>query len=91
MLVGLWQDKTRPSREVKRIALQQVAELEAKIIELTAMRDALAGLAEACHGDSRPDCPILQDLEGLSIHSTHLPTAERPAPSRSRVGQRSQA
>jgi len=50
MLVGLWQDKTRPSREVKRVALQQLAELEAKIIELTAMRDALAGLARPAIG-----------------------------------------
>ncbi len=54
LLVDLWQDTTRPSREVKRIALQQVAELEGKISELTAMKDALAGLAHACRGDSRP-------------------------------------
>jgi len=66
VLVGLWQDKTRPSREVKRIALQQVAELDAKITELTAMKDALASLAKACRGDSRPDCPILRDLEGVA-------------------------
>ncbi len=64
LLVGLWQDKTRPSREVKRVALEQVAELDAEIAELTAMRDALAGLAAACRGDSRPECPILRDLEG---------------------------
>ncbi len=62
LLVGLWQDGTRPSREVKAIALEQVAELEAKIVELTAMRDALADLAGACRGDSRPECPILEDL-----------------------------
>lgn len=66
LLVGLWQDTTRPSREVKRIALQQVADLEAKISELTAMKDALATLAHACRGDSRPDCPILRDLAGVS-------------------------
>ena len=64
LLVGLWQDKARPSREVKRLALQQVAELDAKIAELSTVRDALASLATACRGDSRPDCPILQDLEG---------------------------
>ena len=44
LLVDLWQDRTRPSREVKRIALQQISELEAKISELTAMKDALAAL-----------------------------------------------
>jgi MerR family copper efflux transcriptional regulator len=71
LLVGLWQDKDRPSREVKAIALRQVAELEAKIGELTAMKDALADLAGACRGDSRPDCPILRDLAGVSSTSSH--------------------
>jgi MerR family copper efflux transcriptional regulator len=71
LLVGLWQDKARPSREVKEIALHQVAELEAKIAELTAMKDALAELAHACRGDNRPDCPILRDLEGASPSSSH--------------------
>jgi MerR family copper efflux transcriptional regulator len=71
LLVGLWQDRTRPSREVKRIALAQVAELEARIGELTAMKDALAELAGACRGDERPDCPILRDLEGRSETATH--------------------
>ena len=71
LLVGLWRDRTRPSREVKRIALQQVAALEAKISELTAMKDALAGLAVACRGDSRPDCPILRDLAGVTGGAAH--------------------
>ena len=62
LLVGLWQDKTRPSRDVKAIALEQVAELEAEITALTAMKDALASLAHACRGDGHPDCPILDDL-----------------------------
>jgi MerR family copper efflux transcriptional regulator len=63
LLVGLWHDRHRPSREVKRIALDHVAELHAKIAELTAMCATLEELAEACHGDQRPDCPILRDLE----------------------------
>lgn len=71
VLVGLWQDKARPSREVKRIALEQVAELEAKIGELAAMKDALACLARSCRGDGRPDCPILHDLEGVSSSISH--------------------
>jgi MerR family transcriptional regulator, copper efflux regulator len=71
VLVGLWQDETRSSREVKQIALKQVAELEAKISELTAMKDALGELAKACHGDERPDCPILRDLEGRSKTLTY--------------------
>ena len=61
-LVGLWQDKARASSEVKHIALEHVTELEAKIAEMQAMRDALRELADACHGDHRPDCPILRDL-----------------------------
>ncbi len=63
LLVGLWHDRARPSREVKRIAMEHAAELRTKIAELTAMCETLEDLAEACHGDQRPDCPILQDLE----------------------------
>ncbi|GAC1346954.1 MAG: Cu(I)-responsive transcriptional regulator [Acetobacteraceae bacterium] len=62
LLVNLWRDQ-RPSREVKHIALEQLAELERKIAELNAMRDALQGLADSCDGDHRPDCPILRDFE----------------------------
>ncbi len=63
LLVGLWHDRERPSRDVKRIALEHVAELHARIDELTAMCSTLEELAQACHGDQRPDCPILRDLE----------------------------
>ncbi len=61
-LVGLWQDRSRCSAEVKRVALAHIDELEAKIAELAAMRDTLRELADACHGDGRPECPILRDL-----------------------------
>jgi MerR family transcriptional regulator, copper efflux regulator len=64
LLVGLWRDRDRESGEVKRIALAHVAELEARIAELTAMSRALQELADTCHGDHRPDCPILRDLAG---------------------------
>ncbi len=80
LLVGLWQDKNRPSREVKEIALHQVAELEAKIAELTAMKDALADLAGACHGDHRPDCPILKDLAGATHSTAHPKRSSHPHP-----------
>lgn len=63
LLVDLWNDRDRPSREVKRIALAHVAELRRKIAEMSAMCATLEGLAEACHGDQRPECPILSDLE----------------------------
>lgn len=64
VLVGLWRDRNRSSAEVKRVALEHVAELEEKIAELRSMSEVLGHLAEACHGDDRPDCPILRDLEG---------------------------
>lgn len=61
-LLALWSDRRRPSKEVKRIALAHVTELERRIARLTEMRDALSHLAECCHGDHRPDCPILGNL-----------------------------
>lgn len=62
VLLGLWKDRDRASGEVKRVAMEHVDELDAKIRELQTMRDALSHLAHACHGDHRPDCPILADL-----------------------------
>jgi Cu(I)-responsive transcriptional regulator len=66
-LLGLWRNQRRASAEVKRLALKHVAELDHKIRELEAMRATLAELAHHCHGDSRPDCPILQDLAAIPI------------------------
>ncbi|WP_295994459.1 Cu(I)-responsive transcriptional regulator [Rugamonas sp.] len=62
-LLSLWQNKGRASADVKAIALGHVEELNARIAELTEMRDTLAGLALSCHGDERPDCPILRSLD----------------------------
>lgn len=61
-LLSLYDDKDRASSDVKRIAEEKVAEIEKRIAELTAMRSTLAHLARHCHGDDRPDCPILDDL-----------------------------
>ncbi|HXH04361.1 MAG TPA: Cu(I)-responsive transcriptional regulator [Candidatus Competibacteraceae bacterium] len=61
-LLDLWRDQHRASAEVKAIALAHIAELETRICELQAMRDALRYLAEHCQGDERPDCPILDGL-----------------------------
>jgi MerR family transcriptional regulator, copper efflux regulator len=61
-LLALWTDQSRPSKDVKTIALAHVAELDQKISHLRSMRNALNHLAECCHGDHRPDCPILEDL-----------------------------
>ncbi|WP_250513381.1 Cu(I)-responsive transcriptional regulator [Caballeronia sp. INDeC2] len=61
-LLALWQDRSRASAEVKSIALEHVAELDRRIAELTEMRDTLSHLAIHCHGDARPECPILDKL-----------------------------
>ncbi|MBB5274269.1 Cu(I)-responsive transcriptional regulator [Rhizobium rosettiformans] len=66
-LLKLWDDKARASAEVKALALDHVEELDRKIAEMQAMRDTLSHLAERCHGDDRPNCPILADLEGRPL------------------------
>jgi Cu(I)-responsive transcriptional regulator len=61
-LLGLWQDHSRASSEVKQIATKHITELETKIAELNGMVKTLKHLAHGCGGDNRPDCPILDDL-----------------------------
>jgi MerR family transcriptional regulator, copper efflux regulator len=61
-LLALWQDRSRSSASVKAVALSHVALLKTKIAELRAMARALQFLADHCHGDARPHCPILDDL-----------------------------
>ena len=63
-LLSLWADRARASADVKALALTRAAELERKERQLRAMRRSLEQLAAACHGDDRPDCPILDRLEG---------------------------
>ena len=62
-LLSLWQNQTRASADVKQLTAIHIAELDQRIQGLTRMRDTLIELAEACCGDSQPDCPILQQLE----------------------------
>ena len=61
-LVSLWQDRERASKDVKTIALEHVNVLERKIRELQEMASTLKHLARTCHGDGRPQCPILEEL-----------------------------
>ena len=64
-LVGLWQNRRRASSSVKRIAQKHVDELNARIEAMQSMQRALSTLLDCCHGDDRPDCPILDDLAGI--------------------------
>ena len=61
-LLALWQDRSRASGDVKALALARAEELRRKERELKAMRRTLEELARNCHGDARPDCPILEEL-----------------------------
>lgn len=64
LLVGLWGDTRRKSADVKKLANQYIEELNQDIEKLQSIRDQLQHLASCCHGDHRPDCPILSDLAG---------------------------
>ncbi len=61
-LLGLWRDHRRPSARVKQLAVAHIRDIDRKLGELRTIRDTLSHLAERCHGDERPDCPILDDL-----------------------------
>ncbi len=65
-LLGLYTDANRTSAEVKSIAQNHLSEIDAKIEQLNAMRETLSHLVHCCDGDSRPTCPILQNLAGDS-------------------------
>lgn len=81
-LLTLWQDRERASADVKALAAGHIAELERKISELSSLRDSLQDLMQRCHGDARPDCPILHGLESGCVtpdaaQPQGLPDAER--------------
>jgi len=61
-LVGLWQNRRRPSRQVKALAQAHISDLEQKAQALLAMKTTLEHLVHCCHGDDRPECPILENL-----------------------------
>lgn len=79
-LLALWRDRGRASADVKAVALSHVGGLRAKIAELQAMVKTLEHLAANCHGDGRPDCPIIEDL----ADSAAPPVKQAPA---SRFGE----
>jgi len=95
-LTALWRDKDRSSAEVKRLALDHIDALERKAATLQRMADTLKTLARHCHGDSRPDCPILEGIETQGEIGTRAgietqANVETPAGIGTRAGIESQA
>ncbi|MFC0349976.1 Cu(I)-responsive transcriptional regulator [Undibacterium danionis] len=72
-LLSLWQDQARQSAEVKQLAGQYIDELNVQITSLIAIRDQLQHLSQACHGNDRADCPIIEDLAGPAEFANALP------------------
>jgi MerR family transcriptional regulator, copper efflux regulator len=79
-LLKLWNNRRRSSSDVKRIAMKHVGDLERRLAEMAAMKRTLERLAACCHGDARPDCPILDELGDTT-----------PAPRAARARKRSPA
>jgi Cu(I)-responsive transcriptional regulator len=77
-LLSLWHDRKRPSRQVRALAQAHIAELDAKLVELHAMKATLAHLVQCCHGDDRPDCPIIdllaQETAAPALEQNHAPS-----------------
>jgi len=67
-LLTLWQDRQRASADVKALASEHIADLNRRIEELVSLRNTLSELVAHCHGDDRPDCPILKDLAAGCCH-----------------------
>jgi MerR family copper efflux transcriptional regulator len=66
-LLSLWENRNRKSADVKKLARQYIAELDRDIEKLQSIRDQLQRMAACCHGDSRPECPIIEDLARRSF------------------------
>ena len=67
-LLALWSNRKRASSVVKRLAERHIARIERKLAELESLRDVLLELSHRCHGDARPDCPIIAALAGEGPH-----------------------
>lgn len=75
-LLALWQNRRRASSDVRKLAQAHLGALDRKIAELQAMRRTLEQLIHHCHGDHRPDCPILEDLAGATANLEGRTTKE---------------
>ncbi|MEQ8308348.1 MAG: Cu(I)-responsive transcriptional regulator [Hoeflea sp.] len=65
-LLSLYEDKERASSDVKALATDKIREIDRKLMELQSLRDTLKMLADHCHGDERPDCPIIDEIAGAA-------------------------
>lgn len=66
LLLSLYEDEHRESADVKELAERKITEIDRKIRELKSLKSTLSLLARECHGDNKPDCPIIDDLAGHS-------------------------
>lgn len=64
LLLSLYEDKERASADVKTLALEKIEEIDRKVKELQSLKSTLKSLADHCHGDDRPECPIIDDIAG---------------------------
>ncbi len=79
-LLALWRDKRRASHKVKAVAERHIADIDRRMAELQAMRRTLSELMRLCHGDTRPECPILDDLAGkTNAHAKRRHGAQKSA------------
>jgi MerR family copper efflux transcriptional regulator len=92
-LLDLWRNRERPSAKVKALATRHMQALQRKVAEMQSMIATLTHLAHACHGDERPDCPILEDLAApppatiAGCHAEGPPSGQPPdAPRRRKPG-----
>ncbi len=76
-LLGLWNDRERASADVKALALGHVDALRAKLTEIQGMIATLEALAERCHGDDRPECPIIEGLARSDARPAAKPKSRR--------------
>ena len=79
-LLALWLDKSRASADVKTMALRHARELDRRIADMKTMRKTITHLAERCHGDHRPDCPILDGLAHGRARAGRRKTHSRKTP-----------
>ncbi len=88
-LLGLWQNRRRPSRQVKTLAQTHIKELDLKLQEILAMKATLEHLVHCCHGDERPECPIIETL--AKENSSMMPADGRLAVRGLRSGRTTRA